>query len=95
MSEVRQDAFTPLRLYSRGYLAGFATCAIDETGAVVSEGQLLARFHRLRFSAPTVELLMDEAYHLVKLTGPRDSDPYTIRWRAAEMLLALLPECEP
>ena len=95
MNDVRQDALTPLRLWSRGYLAGFATAAIDETGAAIAESHLLARFQKLRLPAVMVEMLMDEAYQLVKLSTPMDTDHYLIRWRTAEMMLELLPECGP
>jgi hypothetical protein len=95
VSAVRQDALTPLRLYCRGYNDGFATATIDETGAELSEGLLLARLHHFRFPGATVEMLLDEAYHYVTLMSPIALDPYSVRWRAAVMLLELLPECEP
>ncbi len=86
---VRQDALTPLRLFSRGYLAGVAAESLSVSGTLRAEAQVLVAMEHMGIAADMRWAIMDYATMTAELELG-SVDPYTVRYFAAEIVLAYL-----
>lgn len=93
MSEVRQDSLTPLRLYCRGLMDGFARASVSQALAVKTQARMFVALEQCGFTALQILDFWEQSYNESALIFPEENDPYVLRWMAAERVLFQLAGC--
>lgn len=93
MNDVRQDSLTPLRIYCRGMMDGYARAATSQALCVKTQARMFVALEQCGFTAGQIVDFWEQSHSEIGLVFPDEKDPYVLRWMAAERVLWQLAGC--